>query len=79
MACTDGRLAPQRIEISYNINDPERGTVRFEFVDRTFIDDLTIHLVRRELFRVVGGQDPGDDVNQNLKDFLVRDNFLEVR
>lgn len=79
MACTDGRKAPPRSEIAYNINDTNRGSVRFEFYDRVGVDDLTMHLIRRELVRVVGGTDPGDDVNQGLKDFLVRQNYLEIR
>lgn len=79
MACTDGRLAPPRTRIAYNVNDPVRGTVTFEFYDRINIDDITLHMIRRELYRLAGGSDPGDDVNQISKDFLIRDNFLEVR
>lgn len=79
MSCTDGRLAPARSEIKYTVMDGVRGNVRFEIYDRACIDDLTIHLIRRELYRLAGGADPGNDVNQGLKDFLIRDNYLEIR
>lgn len=77
MAC-DGREQPPRAEVSYVINDPERGRVRFQVFDRISVDDVTLHLVERQLFRIVGGGDPGDEVNRAYKDFLIRENYLEI-
>ncbi len=77
MGC-DGRLQPPRTEVSFVVNDPERGRVTMQFFDRISIDDVVLHLMERELFRLVGGGAPGDDVNPKFKDFLIRENFLEV-
>jgi hypothetical protein len=77
MAC-DGREDPARAEVAFVINDSERGNVKMQFYDRISIDDVTVHIIERELFRVVGGNPPGDDLNQKFKDFLIRENFLEV-
>ena len=77
MAC-DGRTDPARADISFVVNDPERGNVAMKFYDRISIEDVVLHFVERELFKQVGGNDPGDDLNQNFKDFLVRENYLEV-
>jgi hypothetical protein len=78
MAC-DGRTAPVRSEFSFNVNDVERGSVKFEFYDRISVDDLFLHLVRRQLYLLAGGGDPGDDVNQTFKDFLIRENYLDIK
>lgn len=77
MGC-DGREQSPRTEVSFIVNDPERGKVTMQFFDRVSIDDVTLHLIERELFRLVGGGAPGDDINPNFKDFLIRENFLEV-
>lgn len=77
MAC-DGRLVEPRTEISFVINDSERGRVKFQVYDRISVDDVTMHLIERRLFQLAGGGDAGDDVNRNFKDFLVRENYLEI-
>ena len=79
MACQDGRLEPARAEVSITVADPVRGRVKLRFYDRVGIDDVVTHLIERELFRLSGGGDAGIDVNQNYKDFLIRENYLEVR
>jgi hypothetical protein len=38
-----------------------------------------LHLVRRQLYLLAGGGDPGDDVNQTFKDFLIRENYLDIK
>lgn len=77
MSC-DGREQDPRVDFSYVVNDPERGRVKFQVFDRISIDDVTLHLIERQLFQLAGGADPGDDVNQNFKDFLIRENYLEI-
>lgn len=77
MSC-DGRLQDPRFELEYTVNDSERGRVKIQVYDRISIDEVVMHLIERELFLQVGGPDPGTDVNQNFKDFLIRENYLEI-
>lgn len=77
MSC-DGPSRDPRFELEYVINDSERGRVKIQVYDRIGMDDLVLHLIERNLYRLVGGADPGDDINPAFKDFLVRENYLEI-
>ena len=65
-----------RIQSETDLTDRNSGKVRFRVYDRICIDDLTLHLIKRELYRISGGADPGDDVNDKFKDFLIREGYL---
>lgn len=60
-----------RLEQDFVVNDKKRGRVRFRVIDRLSPDDVVVHLVERELYRLAGGGDPGDDVNQEFQKFII--------
>jgi hypothetical protein len=67
---------PPRQEFTTDLKDRKHGKVRIRVIDRISVDDVTLHLIRRELYRLSGGADPGDDVNPQFIDFLVREGYL---
>jgi hypothetical protein len=67
---------PGRITSSAQLQTEKFGKVKFESFDRISVDDVFLHLVRRELYRLAGGTPPGDDINQKFVDFLIRENFV---
>jgi hypothetical protein len=69
-------IGPPRFEFEATLNDKKFGRVHMIMRDRIGIDDVTVHLIKRELFRLSGGPDPGQDVNPTFKDFLVREGFI---
>ena len=73
----EDEFGPARSASGFMVNDEKRGKVRFKFMDRINVDDVILHLMEREVFRLVGGDDPGEDVNSTFKDFLVREKSLK--
>lgn len=61
-----------RNEFIYHIATEGFGKVKVRMVDRITVDDVYHHLVQRELWRLVGEEDPGIDVERSYKDFLLR-------
>jgi len=61
-----------RNEFTYNITTEEFGKVKVRMIDRISVDDVYLHLVKRELYRLAGGNDAGVDVSREFKDFLIR-------
>lgn len=64
-----------RFESEFTLTTVDRGRIRLKFFDRITVDDVFLHLVNREVYRVLTGEDPGDDVDQNIKDFLIKEGF----
>jgi hypothetical protein len=67
---------PSRQEVSVDARDRVYGQVRIRVIDRISVDDVTLHLIKRELFRLAGGADPGDELNPLFIDFLVKENYV---
>lgn len=67
--------SPPRQEFEFSLRTTERGQIRFRLLDRINVDDVFLHLVDRELFRLRTGEDPGIDVDQRFKDFLLKERF----
>jgi hypothetical protein len=61
-----------RKEFVYHVTTAEFGKTKVKFIDRITVDDVFNHLVKRELFRLAGGADPGIDIPVEFKDFLIR-------
>ena len=61
-----------RQDINFKIDDYKRGNMRVRVIDRITPDDVVLHLMEREFFKLKGGKDPGDELNVEFKDFLVR-------
>ncbi len=59
----------------FQMEDVNRGKVNFRVINRILPEDLIIHLVERELYKTMGGSDPGDDINSEFIDFLVLERF----
>lgn len=59
-----------RTEVTFTVRDTQKGRVRFDIYDRISADDIMVHLVRREVFRIAGGKPPGDDVDPAFRDFV---------
>jgi len=66
-----------RREEVMNITTVERGKTTLRVFDRINVDDVYMHLVRRELYRLVTGQDQGVDIPPSFKDYLL-DSRLSV-
>lgn len=64
-----------RFDQKITLTSNERGRVTMRIVDRITVDDVFLHLVNRELYRIATGSDPGSDVDQSFKEFLMRVRF----
>jgi hypothetical protein len=70
-------FGPDRQDEAFTIRDSRHGKVNIRVIDRIGIDDVVLHLIERELFRLNGGADPGVDVSPNFIDFLVREKLVK--
>ena len=64
-----------RFEQTFTITSTQSGKVRLKIVDRITVDDVFIHMVNRELFRLVTGEDIDTVVPQNFKDALLKTRY----
>jgi hypothetical protein len=55
------------------LNTVERGKLTVRMIDRINVDDLFMHLVSREVFKITTGSDPGSDVPVLYKEFLLKE------
>lgn len=51
------------------------GRVTVRMVDRINVDDIVLHLINRELYRIATGVDPGPDIEPLFKEFLLKERF----
>ena len=77
LAAIDSCEAAPRRESEFTIADPINGRATFRIYDRISIDDVVLHMTRRELFRRAGGRDPGDDIPRDVKDFLLLEYYIQ--
>lgn len=64
-----------RFEQSFTITSTQRGKVRIKIMDRINVDDVFVHMVNRELFRIVTGNDVDTVVPQTFKDALLKTRY----
>ena len=64
-----------RQTFNFSINVLDRGKLIVDLIDRINVDDVFLHLIHRELYRLVTGKDEGIEVNELFKDFLLKDRF----
>ena len=64
-----------RFEQKLSITSTGQGRANIRVIDRINVDDVYLHLVRRELFRLKTGVVEGVDVDPSFKDFLVRTRY----
>jgi len=65
-----------RFEQKITLTVTDRGKVTIKMFDRINVDDVYVHLVNRELYRLVTGEDTGSTVSARFIDFLIRDRFV---
>jgi hypothetical protein len=66
---------PSRQELEFTLTTVEKGKITVKMYDRINVDDVFLHLVNKEIFRIVTGESSSDEVNQLFKDFLLKENF----
>lgn len=64
-----------RFEQEFTITSVERGATVVKIVDRITVDDVFLHLVNREIFKIKSGYDAGADVESRFKEFLLKERF----
>lgn len=64
-----------RFERSFTISSQSRGKMIVKMVDRINVDDVFLHLVNRELYRLTTGKDTGSTVEPLFKEFLLKERF----
>lgn len=64
-----------RYDQKLTLTTTERGRVTVRLVDRINVDDVFLHLVSREIYRVATGTDPGAEVEPLFKEFLLKERF----
>lgn len=53
----------------------ENGRTTMRIVDRINVDDVFLHMVHCEVYRLVSGKDPGAEVDPLFKEFLLKERF----
>lgn len=65
-----------RQEIEFTLTSHRRGKVRIKILDRINVDDVYLHQVNGHVYRLLTGDDPGDEVNKIFKDALLKEQFV---
>ena len=71
----NGDLDTQRFDQKLTLTSAERGRLIIRMVDRINVDDVFLHLINRELFRLQTGADTGSEVEPLFKNFLLEERF----
>jgi len=66
---------PVRFDERVTITTSEEGRITVRMVDRINVDDVFLHLVNRNLYRLAVGEDHGTDVPVLFKEFLLKERF----
>lgn len=66
---------PPRQELEFSLTTVEQGKITVKMFDRINVDDVFLHLVNQEVFKVVVRQDIKSTVNSLFKDFLLKERF----
>ena len=64
-----------RQSFEFTLTTVERGKIVVTMVDRITVDDVFLHLINREVYRILTSDDPGEDVNYLFRDFLLKERF----
>jgi hypothetical protein len=67
--------SPPRQEFEFTLTTVDRGKIVVTMVDRITVDDVFLHLINREVYKVLTKDDPGDEVNYLFRDFLLKERF----
>jgi hypothetical protein len=64
-----------RFDQKLTLTAQERGKITIRLVDRINVDDVFLHLVNREIYRLSVGTDPGSEVEPLFKEFLLKERY----
>lgn len=62
----------ERLDFQFSLTSTEKGKIRVRMLDRINVDDVFLHLVNRELYRLKVGKDVGSYVEAPFKEFLLQ-------
>lgn len=68
-------LTVPRQEFQFSLTTAERGKIEVQMFDRIVVDDVYLHLVNQEVFRIITRKPVDDTVNPLFKDFLLKERF----
>lgn len=75
MPLPEEEVVKPRFDERMSITSTDKGKIVIRMVDRINVDDVFLHLVHREIFRLSSGVDPGTDVKSVFKEFLLKERF----
>jgi len=64
-----------RQEFEFSFQTEQEGKLTVKVLDRITVDDVFLHMVRKEVFSIISGETIEDDVNTLFKDFLLKERF----
>ena len=64
-----------RFDQKITLSTSEKGRLTIRMVDRINVDDVYLHLINREIYRVSTGIDTGSEVEPLFKEFLLKERF----
>jgi len=64
-----------RQTVEFSLLTEDRGKITLKIFDRITVDDVFLHLVNQEIFRIVTKQDSDTSVPYLFKDFLLKERF----
>jgi hypothetical protein len=67
---------PTRREVAFSVDIQDVGKRFVQVIDRISVDDIFVHMGQMEVFKVMTGDDAGDDVSANFIEFVVSDNLI---
>jgi hypothetical protein len=71
----DENEIPPRQELEFSLTTVERGKITVKMFDRINVDDVFLHLINQETYRVLSKSDVDPTVNKLFKDYLLKEQF----
>jgi hypothetical protein len=75
----DAGDVPPRQEVEFSLTTVEQGKITVVLLDRINVDDVFLHLVNQETYRVLAKKDVDPAVNQLFKDYLLKEQFTAAQ
>jgi hypothetical protein len=75
MFMADIRNVPPQQVVKFTLTVTDLGKINVKVFDRIIVDDVTVHLINKEIYRLLTSKDPGADVDRSFKDFLVKERY----
>jgi len=66
---------PPRQVLDFSLTTVERGKISVRIMDRISVDDVFLHLVNQETYRILAKRDVDPAVNPLFKDYLLKEQF----